>query len=41
MPYILHTSYRQNVMGEKWEHSDLGSFDLQIKAVEGLGTMPY
>ena len=23
-------------MGEKWGHSDLGSFDLQIKAVEGL-----
>ena len=39
MRYILHTSFRQNILGEKWGQYDLGSFDIQIKAVEGLGTI--
>ena len=30
MLYILHTSCRQNIMGEKGGHSDFGGFDIQI-----------
>ena len=30
MRYILHTSCRQNIMGEKWGQSDFGGFDIQI-----------
>ena len=30
MPYILHTSCRQNIMGEKWGNSDLHGFDIQM-----------
>jgi len=30
MRYILHTSCRQNIMGEKGGHSDFDGFDMQM-----------